>query len=157
MTVQDEFYIRPDVCGLELTFKTCKNAHNFLLLNNLDLTNYVVFANDYMPCYTAAQVSIPGYIKRSFIIELIEHEHFLESLVLNIYPKNVAPSQINTYQEYKVSQCEMIILMYDMLNIEVYAKKKTWLLQLLNNAYALKAVKVVFKTEETDGRMGMYV
>lgn len=157
MTVQDDFDNTSDVCGLELAFKTCREAHNFLLLNDLDLTDYVVLVNDCVPYNKAVQVPIPNCIKHSIIVEMIEHKQFFESLVLNIYPKNVTISQISTYQEYKISQCEMIILMYDMLNIEVYAKKKAWLLQLSNNAHTLEAVKVVLKTEETDGRTGMYV
>lgn len=157
MTVQDNFDNTPDVCGLELTFRTCRDAHEFLLLNGLELTNYVVFANDCVPNYKSAPMPIPGYIKGSLIVEMIEHKKYFEALMLDIYPKNVARSQINTYQEYKFSPCEMIILMYDMVNIEVYAKKKVWLLQLLNNANTLGAVKVVLKTEENDERTGMYV
>lgn len=157
MTVQGDFNKTSNVCGMELTFNTCRKAHDFLRFNGIDLTDYSVFANDCLTYYKADQLPIPGYIEHYLIIEMIEREHFFERLVLNIYPKNAAFSQIDTYQEYKISQCEMIILMYDMLNIEVYAKKKAWLQQLLNNAYALEADNIVFKTEETDERTGMYV
>ncbi len=157
MIMQNNFKITPDVCGLEFHLKSFIDIHNFLMLDNLDLAGFEIFASDGMLCHGTAQMPIPGYIKRSFLAEMREHKQSFETLVLHIYPTNTVPANIDTYQEYKNSQCVMILLLYDALNIEIYSKNQMWLMQMLNDACTLNATNIVLKTEETDEREGMYV
>ncbi len=150
-------HITPDVCGLELVFHTCKDAHDFLLLNGIDFSGFDLFAEAVLAASKSAVTLNPGKVEQAHLAERMKNGASFMELILTVYPENAVSYPVETYQKYKASQCEMILLLYDMVNIEVYVKKQDWLKQLLQNAGALNAAEIRLKTEETDGRMGMYV
>lgn len=150
-------HITPDVCGLELVFRNCKDAHDFLLLHGIDFSGFHLFVEAVLADSKSAETLSPGKVEQAHLAERMKNGASFMELILTVYPKNTLPYPIETYQKYKASQCERILLLYDMVNIEVYAKKQDWLKQLLLNAGTQNTAEIRLKTEETDGRTGMYV
>ncbi len=81
----------------------------------------------------------------------------IHKLVAQFYPDGALPSAINTYYGFLRSDCDLVLLVYDMNYVEVYVKQWTWLCQLLKNAAQLPIVEFNIKTEQTDPRSDFYV
>lgn len=88
--------------------------------------------------------------------DLINMSFAAEYLVLHLYPENTASVQIDTYDDFLKSDCEMIILLYDIYYLEVYCKNQIWLQKLLNHVINTPGARVEEKYEETDPRTIMY-
>ena len=95
---------------------------------------------------------LPGYFQ-----ELIQKSFVGESLVLHLYPENTDYEEIETYEDFLNSNCEMIILLYDFYYLEIYSKNQTWIQKLMHTAINTPGAVVEEKYEETDARTIMYV
>ena len=89
--------------------------------------------------------------------ELLQAYLCCDHLVMHLYPAGVCPHEIDTYEDFVNSKCEMIVLAYDGSYVEVYCKQAQWIHRLLQNAKAIPGTQFCPKYVETDTRTTMYV
>ena len=56
--------------------------------------------------------------------ELIQNDCYVIFLKVQMYLENVNYCNVNTYEEFLNSDCEMIVLIYDSAFVEIYTKKE---------------------------------
>ena len=76
---------------------------------------------------------------------------------LQAYRKGEIEQKISTYEEFKKSTCQFIILIADGRCFDIYAKDEQLLLQFIRNAIILKGENIKIKTDYDDGRVRMSV
>ena len=82
---------------------------------------------------------------------------WIHNLILFLYPNSATASAIRTYKELLDSDCELVLLVYDMSYVEIYVKNSDLLEQLLNNVAQMPVVKLDIKTDQTDLRSEFYI
>ena len=104
----------------------------------------------------------PAQNEVALIVSMIkEHvevpDSWIHNLVLYLYPNSAIASAIRTYKEFLDSDCELVLLVYDMSYVEIYVKDSYLLEQLLNNVAQMPIVKLDIITEKTDLRSEFFI
>lgn len=82
---------------------------------------------------------------------------WIHNLVLYLYPSSATASAIRTYKDLLDSDCELVLLVYDMSYVEIYVKDSDLLKQLLNNVAQMPVVNLDIKTDQTDLRSEFFI
>ncbi len=146
-----------DVIGIECEIDHPNSVNALLRFNGIDFENFYFHALDAMVFGKEQIVSVPETLQADDFKKLFEEDPYCPCLNLRVYPVGTAPQKIDTYDDYRNSPCEMIVLVYDSAYVEIYTKNKTWLDTLIQNANELQGERIDLKTPETDGRTEMYV
>ena len=85
----------------------------------------------------------------------ISLEHFAMFVKFQAYFKDGAFTDINTYDDFINSDCQIIFLLCDCEFIEIYAKDKEIVDKFYNRALKLDCEEVEYTTDENDGRTRM--
>ncbi|OJE43647.1 hypothetical protein BAQ49_11120 [Bacillus proteolyticus] len=75
---------------------------------------------------------------------------------LKAYPKGEAAVDIETYEEFKESKCEVVVLVVDSQYIQIYAKDQKAIKLMYENAMN-QGFYVEYVTDENDGRTRLSV
>ncbi|MDF9557716.1 DUF2691 family protein [Bacillus tropicus] len=75
---------------------------------------------------------------------------------LKAYPKGEEARDIETYEEFKESKCEVAVLVVDAQYIQIYAKEQKAIELIYENAHDL-GFYVEYVTDENDGRTRLSV
>lgn len=75
---------------------------------------------------------------------------------LKAYPKGEAAVDIETYEEFKESKCEVVVLVVDSQYIQIYAKDQKAIELMYENAMN-QGFYVEYVTDENDGRTRLSV
>lgn len=103
------------------------------------------------------KLSIPPVLPSSFFESLTQVHAVGERLVLRLYLEKENLQEIDTYEDFQKSNCEMIILLYDFCYVEVYSKKQQWTQQFFDLAISTENTIVEKKYDSSDPRTTMYV
>lgn len=145
------------LCGFECEFAKTSDAWEFFAFPDIELDHYyfkVVDANIFSRC---RGLEILAEFQASHFQELFQKYFVGEALVLHLYPENTDYEEIDNYEDYLKSKCEMIILLFDYCYMEVYCKNQIWLQKLMHTAIDIPGAIVDEKYEDTDTRTTMYV
>ena len=143
--------------GIEIVFKSFRDLTRFLSLDGVSLSGHFFSCIDHSVYYHSKATQLKNTISYIELLELSKKPYVIERLNLQAYQCGSIPKQIESYQDFLSSQCRMIILAYDGVYLEVYAKENQWLDQLLHNAASIELEHLSIKTPNTDIRKGMYV
>lgn len=144
--------------GIEFEIDNCKNIFKLLFkgvsLNNYDLDLLQLDAY-YPDDFKYSNKDDPSNKK---VEELIESQREYNVIFANIriYDKASKFQEINTYEDFIKSSCQMIILIVDIYEIEIYFKENNLKKQVLKNINDLNA-EYKIKTKDNDGRTKLYV
>lgn len=143
-------------CGLE-----CKSDDGFDIFlrfmdASIDLDGYYFAVVDASLVYKGAKFIIPAQLSQNELKNL-QYSLVAERLVLHLYPIGVDAQEIDVYNDYIKSKCEMIVLIYDCDYLELYCKNQAWLDYILHLAENLPGVAVEKKYADSDSRTRMYV
>ncbi|MGJ7912942.1 DUF2691 family protein [Neobacillus sp. LXY-1] len=87
--------------------------------------------------------------------ELISKEGYLVIFAdLKAFPKGKIVTDINTYEEFIISDCQLVLLLSDCDYCEIYCKDKNNLERMTQHAKICVFEEVEYTTEENDGRKG---
>ena len=143
--------------GLEIVFKNFCDLTRFLSLNGMNLFSYYFYCVDHSIYYHSETTQFSSKISYAELFEISKRPYVIERLHLQVYQYGTFPQEIESYQDFVSSECEMIILAYDGVYLEIYARDNQWLNQLLSNAREIEVESINVKTLNTDTRKGMYV
>ena len=146
-------------CGIEYEFETPNHTWDFLNLLNIDYGSKKYFRVYYDVIYSNWSddiIVLPTKIEPSYFHNL-EKPLVIEELILHLYSENSIESEIETYDDYINSDCEMVLLIYDCAYLEIYCKDELLRERLFTLADNIPDTKVEWKYVETDGRTGMHV
>jgi hypothetical protein len=115
-----------------------------------NVVDNIIFSKGYRIC-------IPDQFDSNYIYHLINLSFVCDVFLLHSYVGDVIDENIETYEDFLLSNCEMIILVYDCWNMEVYIKDKDKLVQFTEMIKNNQSIIFTIKTIENDGRTGMYV
>ena len=144
-------------CGFECVFEKKSDVWTFLKLFNIVLDDYYFSVVDESVFSNRIRIEICKEFKVNYFEELIQKKFVSECLVLHLYPEGIQPEEINSYHDFLESTCEMIILLYDFVYLEIYCKNQIWLRNLMCEAISISGAVVEAKYENTDTRTIMYV
>lgn len=68
-------------------------------------------------------------------------------LNMQAYPKEAKISEYKGIRSFLSSECEMIILIYDVSFVDIYAKDKNFLMQFIENAEKCGCIEIIIKTD----------
>lgn len=143
--------------GIECRFPELSAIWEFFEFSGIEFGSREFVAVDAAVYSKGIRITLPYSFKPSFFQELIDNCFVAERLVLHLYSDLISSKNIDNYQEYLKSNCEMIILIYDCFYVEIYCKKNIWLEKLYQTAQKISGVIVSKKYEDTDTRTAMYV
>ena len=88
----------------------------------------------------------------------LEHlEHFIIFIKLQAYFENSEFQDIHTYDEFKNSDCQLLLLIYDCYYVNIYAKDESVISDLYENAIMNEFEEVKYITDSSDERTKMDV
>lgn len=146
-----------NVIGIEYFFEKSSDIWTVFEFKGLNLPAYYFEVIDEIIVSEKGWAHLCKTFKADYFQKINGASLAVQCLVLHLYPEGVSVEKIDTYEDFKKSNCEMILLLYDSYYLEIYAKKPLWIQKLYENAKQLPEVKVELKYLETDGRTGMYV
>ncbi|MGG5737833.1 MULTISPECIES: DUF2691 family protein [Bacillus cereus group] len=88
--------------------------------------------------------------------QIKDNIYYLLFVDLKAYPKGEVLGEIETYEEFKESKCEVVVLVADGDYIQIYAKKQEEIEMMYENALN-QGFYVEYITDENDGRTRMSV
>jgi hypothetical protein len=88
--------------------------------------------------------------------QIKDNIYYLLFVDLKAYPKGEVLEEIETYEEFKESKCEVVVLVADGDYIQIYAKKQEEIEMMYENALN-QGFYVEYITDENDGRTRMSV
>ena len=145
------------LCGFECVFSKKSDVWNFFNFSDVTLDPFYFIVTDASVFSHGRRIEILKKFPTSYFQELIQKSFVGESLVLHLYPENAGYEEIDNYEGFLKSKCEMIILLYDFYYLEVYCKNQVWLQKLMHTAIDTPGAIVEEKYEDTDTRTEMYV
>lgn len=145
------------LCGMECKFATGSKVWEFFEFSEFALESYYFYVVDAFVYSDGVEIKLPDRFKAEYFKELIRQSFVGECFVLHLYPESAFPEEIETYQDFLQSECEIIILMYDCCFVEVYCKNNSWLQLFLKKARSIDGTVVEEKYTLTDARTIMYV
>lgn len=140
-----EFVLNSFNCGVQIN-----ELFNDIYLMEHDI--YIIDATMYDESMN--KVTCPNHTKFSFFQKT---KYYIQHMMLEIIPNNSIIKNITTYEDFVKSQCELLLLIYDVAYGEIYVKNKDWLFKLLDNIEKMKVKELCIKTDESDMRTAMYV
>lgn len=144
-------------CGIECVFTNPSDVCDFLRFINIDFANMFFSVVDDSVIYENNSVKLPKELSTNYFCGLNTKRFIAERLVLHLYPTGVAMEKIDNYNEFLLSECEMIVLICDACYLEIYCKNQRWLQTLLSDAKNIRGAVVEKKYTDTDPRTEMYV
>ena len=144
-------------CGFECIFSKKYDALEFFRSFNFLPELYHFHVVDAALFFERKRVEILKEFTANYFQELFDSHLVGESLVLHLYPNNTPFSEIDSYEDYLESPCEIILLLYDFYYLEVYCKNQEWLQYLFCTAKNIPNTRIERKSEDTDPRTTMYV
>lgn len=144
-------------CGFHCLFSKKTDIWKFLHFSNLTLDDYYFSVVDAAVFSHCRRIEFLNQFPSSYLQELNPTALVCERLVLHLYHQDTCSVEIDDYEDFLKSKCEMIILVCDFYYLEVYCKNQAWLQKLMNNARSIPGASVQEKYEDTDTRTVMYV
>lgn len=145
------------LCGFECEFSKKSDVWNFFNFSDVVLDCFYFSVADAAVFSHGRRIEILEKFLPSYFQELIQKSFVGERLVLHLYPENADYEEIDNYEDFLKSKCEMIILLYDFYYLEIYCKNQIWIQKLMHTAINTPGAVVEGKYEETDTRTSMYV
>lgn len=149
--------LKTSIRGIECEFDNIERLLDYLCFKEICLEQVYFYVVDSI--YTSAKKSfvMPRHFLPEYLSVIQKSHAVFDCLVLHIYPIGKAEEEIETYEDFLRSSCEMIVLIYDGYFMEIYSKKQTWLYSLLKTAKNTTGISVRKKTESSDTRTEMFV
>lgn len=143
--------------GIELEYPY-KNPPDFRkILRGLPLENHQIVIPDSTVYCNGIGTVRPQEVNWDSILNLSQKGTLVLRMILQCFPKGAAICDISTYTDFLSSDCDFLFLVCDCYYIEIYSKESSWLQKILENIQGIEEIKVSIKTDETDGRVRMYV
>lgn len=89
------------------------------------------------------------YINNDFQ-NMVQKKHYPVHLNLQMYYKNSDVNEINNYDQFLISSCQLIIFIVDNVFVEIYAKNQTILERILKNAVDFYFSNIEYINESLD-------
>jgi hypothetical protein len=97
-----------------------------------------------------------GYDGNNFLQRIL-CDHYIVFLKLQAFFNDDENLYIHTYEEYKKSDCQLLLLIYDCEFVDIYAKDQILIETIYENARKYNYTNLKYITEENDPRTNMDV
>lgn len=128
------------------------SAFNWLVKN--EEAYYVVGGELGEPLFNHKILHLGGQLLQKKIEEQMSYVIFA---ALKAYPKGSVPKELETYNDFKESDCELVLLIADGTFVTVYCKDNVLSETLFNHAKRKGYMDVAYTTDENDERTGFSV
>lgn len=90
--------------------------------------------------------------------EIIDNnEYYVMFADLKAYPKETSVVNVETYEEFLDSRCQLVLLVSDCEYVSIYCKDQEILERLYNHAISKGFAEVKYVTDDNDSRTGLSV
>ena len=149
--------------GLDINLKNASDRFIYKIFDGIDLSKYTWEIYSDFIMYTKDGVDY----ERLFGCDVLDGENFLKCISedsyymifadIKAYPVGSNRVDIETYNDYINSECEIVFLCSDSTFVEFYSKDMQILEKVHKNCVRYKFEKAEFFTEEDDQRTVMHV
>lgn len=145
--------------GISFIVEQGKNRVLCDILNNIDVSKYSWYNIKNQQeawCETEngkQEVFLQGLnYKGEDFKECITPKHYIVFLKLEAYLSETNNFDIHTYEEFKNSPCQILLLIYDCEFVEIYAKEKKVIERIYETAQRKKFTEIKYIMDNNDGR-----
>lgn len=145
--------------GVECVFANDWDVRDFLSFSGIDLANhYFSVVDDSMFMFLNGKpIKLPSQFSPAYFQDLMHQPFWGQYFILHLYPEGSPTEEIDTYEDFLHSHCEMIVLLYDRAYVEIYCKDSAWTQILFQRGTEIPGAHVTKKYDDTDTRTEMYV
>lgn len=155
-----------NICGISFVIPQNKPYVLKEMFQNISLNNYTwINAKEQEEIFPQSDDGLP--INKIFLGKdvlngdefqtLIQNPHFVLFVKLLAFPSNKELKEIETYSDYLMSNCEMVVLIYDCEYVEIYTRSLEIINTITNNCVQYGYTKIELISEETRSRDNMNV
>lgn len=145
--------------GVQFKISQGKNNNLFELLKCINVKKYYWYIiNEQTEVWSETKNDFfenDNYTGESFS-DAIMKNHFIVFLKVQAYLQKENYYNIDAYPEFIESSCQIMFLIYDCENVEIYAKDTLIIHNIYNNALSVFG-DVAYITDENDDRTGMNI
>lgn len=131
------------------------------VLNRINVTNYLwindLNQNEIWSSISGGIALAKDLYKGSDFVEEIHHEHYILFMKLQAYFESFDSININTYDDFCKSECQMLILFADNKYVNIYAKDPGMIDILYDNALKNEFTNIHYIDEYNDRRKTMNI
>lgn len=144
------------------SFKVSSSSGKLLddILKPVNITEFDWYIG-YDECYIGNDSLFPpdvNEIDGTILKELLNKEEYLVIFAdLKAYPKGKIVSDIDSYEEFLKSDCQLVLLISDCFYCEIYCKDRAKLERMFQHAKRCAFENVEYITDENDGRTRLSV
>jgi len=149
--------------GLNIRVKNATDNFLYKIFNGIDLSGYIwEIAEDDIMCIKNGE-----HTQGLFNSNIMNGEEFLSCISIDdyymifadikAYPVGYNYSEIDSYEDYLISDCQIILLCADSTFIDFYSKDMTILEKVYENCINYGLEEVTTFTEENDSRTRMSI
>lgn len=145
--------------GISFKFKNISNTVLLDILGCIDVENYCWYniesQTQIWDKTKKNNLLASNYYDGATLRKEISLEHFAMFVKFQAYFKSSVFTDINTYDDFKNSDCQIMLLIHDCDFVEIYAKDKEVMDKFYNRALKLDCEEVEYTTDKNDGRTRM--
>lgn len=141
------FKITPSRYVLREIFK-CINVENYCWYN-------IEGQNEVWSNYFGGIALEKDYYNGKDFLQQINTEHNIIFLKLQAYFENGDFFNIHTFEAFQKSDCQLLLLMYDCISVEIFAKDQLVIKAIYKNVFTNEYTNVEYINEVNDGRTKM--
>jgi len=98
-----------------------------------------------------------NYYDGESFFQCIQEDHYVDFVKMQAYFEGGEFFDIHTFEEFKESECQLLLLVYDEEYVEIFAKSQEVISRLYEQAVANHCTEIEYITDENDHRTRMDV
>ena len=132
------------------------------LFRNIEINDYEWYIDEYEIIKEENEqcknMHFSSHLKEDEFLKLIhEPSCLIISVNIQAYPSHKTKKHVVTYEDFQNSDCELMLLITDVKYVEVYAKSKSVIMNIIENAENCGCSEITIKTDKEDGRTRLSV
>lgn len=143
--------------GIECMAPSGYDAKLKHLLNNIPLTDYDWYISETEIIRDDKNQIWPLKMNGHELQNHLEESNLVIFINMQAYPKGANTSELNVYEDFLNSTCEIIILIYDVRFVEIYVKDKSLIMKFIENMEKCGCTQITIKTDKDDTRTRLSV
>ena len=131
------------------------------MFQNIALEKYDLYIRDVdiaMGNESISDIELPDCMRGEEFLKAVDEKSYLTIFIdITAYPKGAQKKELEVYEDFLDSKCEIVFLVHDVKYVEIYTKDDKILYQFIENAKKVGCKDLSIKTDENDDRTGLSV
>lgn len=147
--------------GIEFLRTESYDRFLYDMFQNIPLEKYDLYIRDIdiaMGNESIKDIELPECMRGEDFLKAVDEKSYLTIFIdITAYPKGTQKEELEVYEDFLDSKCEIVFLVCDVEYVEIYTKDDDILHQFAKNAEKVGCKDLMMKTAENDGRTRLSV